>query len=150
RGYSEHPRMHPPHVRPPVCDGDTGDPRSGARARHVRRRGRGVARRTRPLLPRHLPDGAMRESKRWWIAGVVAAVVLSAACGDAGSDSPPRATRDAGAEPTPDAGDPDADSDGDGILDRHEHGPDTDGDGTPDHLDPDSDGDGLGDAEEAG
>ncbi len=52
----------------------------------------------------------------------------------------------------PDGG-PDADSDGDTILDAHEGadlGLDTDGDGIPDYLDLDSDGDGLSDAFEAG
>lgn len=48
----------------------------------------------------------------------------------------------------------DADTDGDGLLDRDEWGPlrvmprDTDGDGTPDYEDTDSDGDGLLDGED--
>ncbi|MAQ17525.1 MAG: hypothetical protein CMN30_22355 [Sandaracinus sp.] len=46
-----------------------------------------------------------------------------------------------------------ADMDADGISDADEgyvDGTDTDGDGTPDHLDTDSDGDGIADADEAG
>lgn len=104
-------------------------------------------------------------------AGVVCAtltLLVFGACGsspDTGDDCETCVDRDDGgafdagpndgARPQPDVGpiDPALDQDGDGISDVHEgraDGVDSDGDGTPDHLDDDSDNDGISDALEAG
>jgi hypothetical protein len=82
-----------------------------------------------------------------WIAAVLSIGLALAGC-TAGSARTPDGGR-SGPDASPLAGcDPSRDSDGDGVADQAEGTADTDGDGTPNHLDTDSDGDGIPDREE--